>query len=251
MSIRWRYVFRLIGTFLLLCLISYIVLLPEQTFTLLALSTKANELEDRIFVSESVAEDKSLQLQKMVAAAQARVADFLNDTAPEATIILVAVEDRPERYGLTGNKPGLTHTSPFGAYIVLTERGLNVDVIAHELMHAELHQQFGWWLRQTEVPTWFDEGLALMVDYRFSNYEQVWLIQTQNGKLAPTLDELADMPSFIKVTEKSPILSYYTAMREVREWWQLAGPEGLAALATDLKDDTPFAEAYAAAAKAE
>ena len=45
-------------------------------------------------------------------------------------------------------------------------KGQNLDVVAHELMHAELFERVGFWGRFTQIPVWFDEGLAMQVDYR-------------------------------------------------------------------------------------
>ena len=44
--------------------------------------------------------------------------------------------------------------------------GQNLDVVAHELMHAEIAERVGWWGRFTQLPVWFDEGLAMQVDLR-------------------------------------------------------------------------------------
>lgn len=41
----------------------------------------------------------------------------------------------------------------------------NLDVIAHEMAHCELHSRRGFWASR-RVPTWFDEVLALQVDQR-------------------------------------------------------------------------------------
>ena len=46
-------------------------------------------------------------------------------------------------------------------------------MIAHELCHDELFARLGWWRVKRQIPQWFNEGLALMVDYRFSN-PAVW-----------------------------------------------------------------------------
>ena len=45
-------------------------------------------------------------------------------------------------------------------------KGQNADVVAHELMHAEIADRVGYWGRFTQLPVWFDEGLAMQVDFR-------------------------------------------------------------------------------------
>lgn len=50
--------------------------------------------------------------------------------------------------------------------LIIGPKGQNPDVIAHELMHAEIANRVGYWRRLTQLPVWFDEGLAMQVDFR-------------------------------------------------------------------------------------
>ena len=50
--------------------------------------------------------------------------------------------------------------------LAIGQQGQNVDVVAHELMHAEIAERVGFWNRATKLPVWFDEGLAMQVDFR-------------------------------------------------------------------------------------
>jgi hypothetical protein len=43
--------------------------------------------------------------------------------------------------------------------VMLSPRGLDVAILAHEMSHVELHQRLG----GIRVPQWFDEGLAVLV----------------------------------------------------------------------------------------
>ena len=64
------------------------------------------------------------------------------------------------------NSTGKTHLTPLGECIVLGPDGSNVDVAAHEFVHAETWYRVGWVNHLLSVPTWFNEGVALIVDYR-------------------------------------------------------------------------------------
>lgn len=52
------------------------------------------------------------------------------------------------------------------ACVIIGPKGQNVDVVAHELMHQELHERVGTWRVLTEIPVWFNEGVAMQVDFR-------------------------------------------------------------------------------------
>lgn len=64
------------------------------------------------------------------------------------------------------NETATMHRMPWRSCIVIGPRGQNVDVIAHEWMHAEIQQRVGFVRMLREVPAWFDEGVALTLDYR-------------------------------------------------------------------------------------
>ena len=70
------------------------------------------------------------------------------------------------RLGL-GQGIGSTHFAPaMPSILIVNEDGQNVDVLAHEWSHAELARRVGFWKRNVETPTWFDEGVAMQVDMR-------------------------------------------------------------------------------------
>lgn len=50
--------------------------------------------------------------------------------------------------------------------VLIGPNGQNVDVVAHEFMHQELNERVGAWRLFTEVPVWFNEGVAMQVDFR-------------------------------------------------------------------------------------
>ena len=66
-------------------------------------------------------------------------------------------------------------------YISVSDEYLNIDIIAHELTHAELHTRLNMKALKS-IPTWFDEGLATQNDYREQYGLDAWIEQTDNGK---------------------------------------------------------------------
>jgi len=64
------------------------------------------------------------------------------------------------------NPYGSTSFLGFKTCVAIGPYGQNIDVVAHELMHAEIEERAGSWRRAREIPIWFDEGLAMQVDYR-------------------------------------------------------------------------------------
>lgn len=86
--------------------------------------------------------------------------------APRARPVIVHVSRPDALWPFTFNSFGSTSFVPGRACIVIGPDGRGVDVLAHELVHAEVFDRVGWWRRLTAVPTWFDEGSGMQVDYR-------------------------------------------------------------------------------------
>lgn len=62
---------------------------------------------------------------------------------------------------------GSASFAPFlPAILILGPQGLNLDVVSHELAHAELADRLGVVGSTYFIPTWFNEGIAMQVDQR-------------------------------------------------------------------------------------
>lgn len=80
---------------------------------------------------------------------------------------IVVFFDNPTAFWpLKPNEYGSTNFIGSRTCVMIGPKGQNHDVVAHELMHAEIAYRVGWWGRLTQLPVWFDEGLAMQVDWR-------------------------------------------------------------------------------------
>lgn len=86
--------------------------------------------------------------------------------APQSRPRLLLAADEATAAAWGANATASMHRAPWGACIVIGPEGRNVDVIAHEWLHAEIQHRVGFWRFLREIPTWFDEGAALLVDHR-------------------------------------------------------------------------------------
>ncbi|MCC5824872.1 hypothetical protein [Alkalimonas sp.] len=83
-----------------------------------------------------------------------------------ATPKIVIVGNKAEASNFGANSTATAYYTPMGTCIILGPKGQNVDVAAHELVHAEVGQRVGWLNHWLEIPVWFNEGVALIVDHR-------------------------------------------------------------------------------------
>jgi hypothetical protein len=159
---------------------------------------------------------------------------------------------------------GMTHLTPFGAYIILSPDGTNIDVLSHELCHAELMERLGWKIRRQKIPIWFDEGLAMLVDKRFEYWmtlQEDWRDLVDSEKKDSSFDNSDFYPSTnsdslafasfslqnLQTTEQffteNAQMHYFLAQEEVSRWYNKKGQKGLLELIDKLKENS-FEENY-------
>jgi hypothetical protein len=242
----WQKFFFYSGVLLFSFTLAYVLFFTNQVRCLLvAWSSDVELIAEGVYVEVGMSESEKALLLEDLELARERIAFFFGDCHSKPFVIAGHTSRVMAKYGANLKSPGMNHVTPVGSYIVLGPEGLNVDVISHEICHAELMERVGWANREFNIPTWFDEGLALMLDYRYANADAMWLMLTEDGKHAPALTELENMHDFMRYTRVSPYLSYVTAMREVARWWSVVGPEGFDAFVSLVKKGKDFQDAYA------
>ena len=126
-----------------------------------------NHQNKQLYFSSKSSISELKALQNSISLAQKRIANFWEH--PQKNIPIIYCNDNSSYASFCQNSEGAgcSISTPFGNWIVINKDGLNTDVIAHEMCHIELYSSVGWWNSKTKTPAWFDEGLAMMLDYRF------------------------------------------------------------------------------------
>ena len=117
------------------------------------------DLGDGVYVDGKMPADRQAEAKITVEAARDRVRAFYGDLQSNPRVLICATDAcyRP----LGGSSRGITLLD---RALILSPRGTDAVIAAHELAHAELHRRIG--LTATlgrSVPQWFDEGLAVVV----------------------------------------------------------------------------------------
>jgi hypothetical protein len=168
--------------------------------------------------------------------AQEEIATLYGTYRAKPVIIAGHTMEIMQAYGGNAyNRAGRAYLTPITTFIVLGPEGvLSVDILSHELAHAEFSARIGHG-RRDRVPNWFDEGLAVQFDGRYS--ETAWRTRTDNGRTAPDLDQIGTI-------RHNDWLGYATAKHEVRRWLDAVGPEGFRALLQSIRSGDEFQETY-------
>ena len=187
---------------------------------------------------------KNEEILSMISAARQRVDDFFGETKSNPTIIFCDNEKE-----LTFANSGLTHTFYKLSYISIgLKEYCGVDVIAHELTHAESHYRAArllrWNFLKLELPRWFDEGVATQNDYREQYSEEAWKRETNNGENVVALCDMATHKDFDSQSGVGRRFRYLCAKHEVTQWIEKHGKNSLLELLDGVKKGENFEKLY-------
>lgn len=124
-----------------------------------------NEIAKNVYVSGKLPESSHRDVMTLLGEAKLRITQHYGAPRANPVIIVVGNDREAIDYGLYG-APGKLFYTPWNNYLVLNYEKKSVDVAAHELVHAEIVSRLGYFRRQRAIPTWFDEGAAMQVDFR-------------------------------------------------------------------------------------
>ena len=211
-----------------------------------------------VYVNRSATKSQEQQLRQHITTARARIRRFWGSQRGQSIFIYCPSQTDYELYCTGGDGAGCSLGMPWGTtYLILGPDGNNADVIAHELCHNELFARIGWWRVKRQIPQWFNEGLALMVDYRFSN-PSVWEPPDGLPATGSTQSETIPRPprSLLKLTEletthdffggdqQHTLLAYETAADEVTRWLSVVGRASIPILIDEVSAGQSFSTAY-------
>jgi hypothetical protein len=148
----------------LLSLMSSFLFFKKEAIACEAISlTDFEEIYSNVYSDSSLTNEQRLSLKNMITQAYNRVNQIYGETKSSPRII--ATNDLEyKKFGL--NPTGMQNSGFFRECVFLGPKGLNVDVIAHELVHAEVRYRTDFIVEHTEIPAWFIEGTGIKVDYR-------------------------------------------------------------------------------------
>ncbi len=156
-----------------------------------------------------------------------------------ATPVIIAGRSMVAIERFSDNEYARTVFTPMNCFIVLGPKGHDIDIIAHELVHAELFHRVGYWNRTLEIPVWFDEGAAMQVDYR-ERYD----VRRYRGNQVLDKSALQFSRQFFSGDDEQLTAHYSLAKEEVRRWLEAAGPGAFYELLRDIKAGHGFESAY-------
>lgn len=129
--------------------------------------------------------------------------------------------------------------------IRVSPEGRNTTILTHELAHVELYERLGSsTLYSSSLPTWFDEGLAVMVsrDERYLTTDAAGKLLCKTGINRPLPE---DLNSWIGEAEIDHQTLYAQAGCRVLTWWNRENsPRAVINLIDALRSGKTFATVF-------
>ena len=122
-------------------------------------------VNSNIYLSESLSPDDEKTVVSLLKSARERIAEHYGEPMADPVVVVLSSPEKKREFGLY-DVPGTLLFVPWGSYLLLSYQTGNIDVTAHELVHAEVVERVGYWKREFDIPSWFDEGAAMQVDHR-------------------------------------------------------------------------------------
>ena len=201
------------------------------------------EIADHVYINKSNVQNHQ-EILGLVEQAEERDRSFWGDLHYLDETIFIICDDRYLIRKIGEDHATVTISFPSEKhYICISDEYLELDILAHEINHAELRVRLKS-EAQKKIPTWFDEGLALQNDYREIYSEERWISQTDNGKNVVPLDDIDTPAEFYAGEAKDRRFRYLNAKHELTVWLAAQGQKGLLELIDKLNDGEDFEMAY-------
>lgn len=195
-----------------------------------------DEIAPNIYVDQTMPAAQREILLASITSAKERIASLYGEYTASPVIIAGHTIDVMEVYGGNSyNRAGRAYLTLTSAFIVLGPNGISdIDILSHELAHIEFSKRIGH-LNWKKVPNWFDEGLAVQFDHRYT--EEEWQRRTNNGETAPDVRQMG-------IIRHDDWLGYAAAKHEVSRWLEIVGQEGFQDLLDALQSGDKIDDIY-------
>ena len=238
MSAKWTMT-GLIGSVLVITPVAVALAQPQAAACALINYRGLDEVAPGILASSDVTIGQRLDFVRLHAAAKLRIANTFGATRASPLIVMGSTETLRRLFPGSSSYASTVYI-PFRSCVVVGPQGHDVDILAHEELHAEIHDRVGHWHRLTQIPTWFDEGLAMQVDYR-----ERYLWSLKSGAVdSGTVKQWTSRSQFFSGNDEELTRHYAMAKEEVRLWLQKLGREHLFGFLERVRQGAGFVETY-------
>jgi len=218
---------------------AHFIIFPQETRSIF-IDYSNFKKEGRVYFNSSTRQGKIDSLKSLINQASLRNSDFWGQTRSSPKFIYCDNEGDLKTYCVNPSAPAVTYLK-LGSFIVLSPDAINLDIIAHELSHAEFYEQIGFYNFDYKIPSWFKEGLAMQNDYRDYYSDDTLKVKSGNFKNLPNVKSFKSDAEFYAGSRQAIMLNYMTAKHEIKKWYTRAK---LDSFIKSINSNKTFEEAF-------
>ena len=219
--------------------LAHFIIFPQQTRCIL-IDLSGFKKEGRLYFNSATPQHKTDSVKQLIEQATLRVKNFWGQKTANPKFIYCDDDADYKKYSNAPAAPAITQLK-LGSYIVLSRDGIDLDIIAHEITHAELYARTGFYTWTFVIPPWFKHGLAMQNDYRAYYSEDTLKLRSDNFSNLPNIRIFKSDDEFYAGSLEQVMLNYMTAKYEFRKWYT---KEKLEQLLKDLNSGKSFEAAF-------
>lgn len=199
-----------------------------------------NNVSENIYIDPKLEHIEYRRILSLLDKSKSRIINKFGAFTASPVIVITGTPENSNKYGL-GTFPGKAFAAPWQEYVVINHQVHDINLMAHELMHAQLREILGYWAYQTKFPTWFDEGIAMQVDLREQYNVGYHSFSQQELNRVKTLNK----PSkFWTNSKEQDIKNYRTAKAAVQEMLTIYSPKELYSMLLRIRQGEKFGSVF-------
>jgi hypothetical protein len=219
--------------------LAHYVIFPQESISIL-IDYAVFKKDDRLYYNTHVPHNKIDSLKALIEQAKKRILAFWGEKRANPKFIYCDDTVDLKKYSIAPAAPAVTYLK-LGSYIVLSKDGMDLDIIAHEISHAEFYERVGFFKWNFSIPAWFKHGLAMQNDFRNYYSEDTLRVKSNNFTNLPNIKLYKKDDEFYAGTHEQVMLNYMTAKHEVKNWYS---KEKLDKLIKDLNAGKSFDKTF-------
>lgn len=224
---------------ILLAALAHFIIFPQETRSIL-IDFSNYKKQGRIYFSGNTSQSSVDTLKSLIKQASIRVNEFWGQKTCNPKFIYCDESSDFKKYSVSPEAPAATYVK-LSSIIVLGRDAIDVDIIAHEISHAELYERIGFYKFMFKIPAWFKHGLAMQNDYRSYYSEDTLKVKSNDFQSLPDVNDLKTDAQFYSGSLEKVMLHYMVAKLYVKNWYT---KEKLVKLISDLNAGKSFEDAF-------
>ena len=207
---------------------------------LIGTSNNFDEVKENFYISKDTPQELRDSILHVLNCADERVCEFWETKKRSGNPVIIFCYSKSLLSEYSKNNLLLTYKTPLRSFIIFSNDVIDLDMLSHELFHTEFCARTGYFAN-SKLPVWFDEGLAMQVDYRDTYSETMYAKVRDSLQFDSRLSHITTPETFYA----GNFFNHFVfARHEVYHWMRKAGKEGLLELIHRIHIGEEFNSAY-------